>query len=77
MPFVIKSKNGTYLTKKGHPDISVQNAWRFNRKMDAEKIANALGFLVVSDVVRLGIDRACAIHKGPAGDCKPWNCVCY
>ena len=75
MPWVIEGKNGGYVTRQGHADASVKNAWRFNDKAEAKRIAD--GLPVVSDTVRNGIDRPCAIHTGPAGDCKPWNCVCY
>ena len=27
--------------------------------------------------VRAGHDFPCCLHKGPAGNCSPWNCRCY
>lgn len=27
--------------------------------------------------VKLGVDRPCSLHKGPAGDCNKGNCTCY
>lgn len=74
MPWVIKGKNGGYMTRDGHSDASASNAWRFKSKADAERIAN--GMDVVSDTIRKGIDFPCAYFKGPAGDCNPWNCKC-
>lgn len=75
MPWLIEAKNGGYLTRQGHADASKLNAWRFKSKVDAERVADGLN--VVSDTTRRGVDMPCALHKGPAGDCKPWNCVCY
>lgn len=75
MPWVIEGKNGGFITRHGHADFSIRNAWRFKDKEEAERIAD--GLPVLADIVRLGVDRPCAIHKGPAGDCKSWNCVCY
>lgn len=75
MPWVIKGENGGYVTRHGHADASVKNAWRFSSRSDAERIAD--GRKIESDTIRNGIDRPCAIYKGPAGDCCPWNCVCY
>lgn len=75
MPWVIEGDGGGYITRAGHADASIRNAWRFKDKGDAERVAH--GRKVVADTMRLGVDRPCAIHKGPAGDCKPWNCACY
>ena len=68
MPYVIEGECGGYVTRHGHSDASIRNAWRFETEDTANRVANT---------VRRGVDRPCALHKGPAGDCKPWNCVCY
>lgn len=75
MPWAIKGKNGGYITRQGHADASIKNAWRFSDKSEAERIAG--GRELEADTVRRGIDRPCAIHKGPAGNCQSWNCTCY
>jgi hypothetical protein len=76
MPWVLKrpDKDG-FLRHDGHYDASPINAMRFGNKAYAE--ASAPHLEVVADRVRLGVDRPCALHKGSAGDCRPWNCVCY
>lgn len=75
MPYVIESgdmyraQDGQYVPEPG-------NAIRFRNQYDA--IAELMpGERVVADVVRRGIDRPCALHKGPAGNCQPWNCTCF
>jgi hypothetical protein len=76
MPWVLKrpGKDG-FLRRDGHYDASKRNAMRFDDKKYAQTYAPHLE--VVADYVRKGIDRPCAIHKGPAGNCQPWNCTCF
>lgn len=61
---------------------------RFNPLEAADYIEKALyeaGFKIVEQekltvavgTVRAGQDYPCSLHKGPAGNCSPWNCRCY
>jgi len=76
MPYVIK-RGDEYRTQDGRYVPEPGGAIRFRTKDDATAAKLMPAERVVADVVRRGIDRPCALHKGPAGDCQPWNCVCY
>lgn len=79
MPYLLKrTSDGLFVRPPGSAYSYTSDrmlARAYSTREAAE--ADACGDEVVVDNVRAGRYRPCAIHKGPAGNCQPWNCTCY
>ena len=44
---------------------------------DVSETGAAIATGIYQGKIRAGHDFPCCLHKGPKGNCQPWNCRCY